>query len=98
MKSSRGAQVAPAFVVFQIPPPALPAIHTDVLVGSTTMASTRPPILPGPSVVQLLAPEGGSLARTVRSFPFLLACPARLRPADRRLALHRRPLRPPDRS
>src|ERR1017187_2698820 len=54
MKSFNGAQLAPALVVFQMPPPTLPASHTEVLVGSTTMARTRPPTLPGPSQVQLV--------------------------------------------
>ena len=51
MKSSTGAHAAPLLVVFQMPPPTLPANHVLVVVGWIAMARVRPPMLPGPSQV-----------------------------------------------
>ena len=53
MKSSTGAHEAPPSVVLKIPPPTLPANITFGVVGSMTSDRTRPPMLPGPSHVQL---------------------------------------------
>ena len=52
MKSLSGAQLAPPLVVFQMPPPTLPAQSVLGSVGCTTMERMRPPMLPGPSQVQ----------------------------------------------
>ena len=54
MKSSTGAHDAPPLVVLKIPPPTLPANIVVVVVGWITSDRTRPPILPGPSHVQLV--------------------------------------------
>src|SRR3989304_5870203 len=55
MRSVSGAQVAPASVVFHTPP-ATPAAYMVLLtakLGSITRPRVRPPMLPGPSAVQL---------------------------------------------
>jgi hypothetical protein len=49
MKSFTGVQLLPPLVVFQIPPPTLPANIVDGLVLLIAMARMRPPTLPGPS-------------------------------------------------
>ena len=52
--SPTGAQLAPLFVVLKTPP-ATPAAYQVVPapVGSTTIARVRPPMLPGPRLVQV---------------------------------------------
>src|SRR6185437_932339 len=52
-KSSRGAQVVPPLVDFQIPPATAAAYITFGLFGSTNRARVRPPTLPGPSSCQV---------------------------------------------
>src|SRR3954468_24455443 len=53
MKSLRGAQDAPPFVVFQTPP-ATPAAYIVLgVTGSIISARVRPPTLPGPSPCQV---------------------------------------------
>ena len=49
MKSSTGAQLEPPLVVFQMPPPTLPAKRVPGFAGWTTIERMRPPTLPGPS-------------------------------------------------
>src|SRR6185369_8845717 len=55
-KSLTGAQCAPLSTVFQMPPETLPANHVDGTMGLTAIDLTRPPMLPGPSHVQLEPP------------------------------------------
>src|SRR5882672_2652691 len=49
MKSSTGAHDAPPLVVFQMPPPTLPANIVSGLVGLIASERIRPPMLPGPN-------------------------------------------------
>src|SRR5206468_8974351 len=49
MKSSIGAQLAPPFVVFQMPPPTPPANIVAGVAGLMASDRIRPPMLPGPS-------------------------------------------------
>src|SRR5882672_8743540 len=49
MKSSIGAHDAPPLVVFQIPPPTLPANIVSGLVGLIASERIRPPMFPGPN-------------------------------------------------
>src|SRR6266850_4589181 len=49
MKSSTGVQPAPPFVVFQMPPPTLPANIVSGVFGWMTIERMRPPTFPGPS-------------------------------------------------
>jgi hypothetical protein len=53
MKSWTTPQLAPPFVLFQIPPPTLPQNRVVVVAGFTASDRTRPPMFPGPSSVQL---------------------------------------------
>src|SRR5689334_12038737 len=52
-KSFNGAQLLPAFVVFQMPPATPAAYITSGLTGSMSSARVRPPTLPGPSDCQV---------------------------------------------
>src|ERR1041385_7031501 len=64
LKSLSVDHEVPLLVVFQMPPPTLPAYHVDVVVGSMTMERTRPPTLLGPREVQLplvIPAEGGGV-------------------------------------
>src|SRR5213083_2906479 len=54
MKSLTGDQLAPPFVVFQMPPPALPANIVFASLGWMAIDRTRPPTLLGPIDVQLI--------------------------------------------
>src|ERR1022692_3241205 len=74
-KSSNTDQVPPPLVVFQIPPPTLPAYHVDVVTESMTMARTRPPMLPGPSQVQLVVAIPAEVADSRK---FWARCPERM--------------------
>ena len=49
MKSSTAAHEAPPLVVFQMPPPTLPANMMSAFVGLIAIERIRPPMLPGPS-------------------------------------------------
>src|SRR5437588_11426948 len=52
IRSYTGDQLCPPSSVRHTPPPALPAHMVLGMVGCTTMARVRPPMLPGPSDVQ----------------------------------------------
>ena len=58
MKSSTGVQLAPALVVFQMPPPTLPANIVDGDMRLIASARMRPPMLPGPSHRQFCGEMG----------------------------------------
>ena len=52
--SPTGAQLAPLFVVLKTPPATPPAYQVaPAPVGSITIARVRPPMLPGPTLVQV---------------------------------------------
>src|SRR3954453_6121223 len=58
MKSSTGAHALPPSSVRHTPPPTLPAQMALVVLGCTTIARVRPPMLPGPSPTQPPAAPG----------------------------------------
>ena len=100
MKSSTGAHVAPPFVVLKIPPPTLPTNITFGLVGSMTIDRTRPPMLPGPSHVQLGRADAGAEPTQPRLLAALEGLPRERwapRPGAERGADRRRPGNIPDR-
>jgi hypothetical protein len=67
MKSSSGCHDAPPSVVFQIPPPTLPAYITWELFGLITIVRIRPPMLPGPRLLHRLRSMFAADPETVAS-------------------------------
>src|SRR5688500_18300240 len=86
MKSSTGAHDAPPVVVLNSRPAPTPTNITARSVGSITSDRTRPPVVPGPSHVQVLLPDAPAVPAAGTSGPGPLASPSTTDVAGARLA------------